>query len=356
MPMVALAFLRSRRQGRLSCGRRSGGAQGDHPPVTPTLTNPWHWVTSADGVRIGLLTAGSGPGLLLHGGMGTIQSWQRMWGALTTGQRRVTAMDRRGRGSSGDADNYELSSEYADVAAVAAALAGEQGGPVDVAGHSNGATCVLGAAALGAPFRRIALCEPPGPQATQDNWPERVSAMVAAGQVGRATFTFLTEIVGLTRSEVETLHDAPGGRDVLPIVAATLPREAWALAAADLAGAARQVRQPVLALAPRHGQPAMGEPDHARACRRTPGGNRDGASRCRARGSRPSTGSAGDGGIALSRRRSTPNPGGRHGLSARLARVNRPGPAAARVTNLAIAPPADRTPLNSRQHIPGTDR
>jgi hypothetical protein len=38
--------------------------------------------TSADGVRIGLLTAGSGPGLLLvHGSMGTVESWQRVWGA-----------------------------------------------------------------------------------------------------------------------------------------------------------------------------------------------------------------------------------------------------------------------------------
>jgi pimeloyl-ACP methyl ester carboxylesterase len=64
-------------------------------------------VSSTDGVRIGLLTAGSGPGLLLvHGGMGTIGSWQRVWDALTL-QRRVTAMDRRGRGSSGDADHYE---------------------------------------------------------------------------------------------------------------------------------------------------------------------------------------------------------------------------------------------------------
>jgi pimeloyl-ACP methyl ester carboxylesterase len=205
-----------------------------------------HSVTTSDGVRIGLLTAGAGPALLLvHGGMGTIESWQRVWGTLT-GRRRVTAMDRRGRGSSGDTGSYELSSEYGDVATVAAAMAGEQGSPVDVAGHSIGATCVLGAAALGAPFRRIALYEPPGPQAVRNQWAERVSSMVASGQVGRAAFTFLTEIIGLTPREVETLRDAPGGRDVLPIVAATLPREAHALAAADLPAAARKVRQPVL--------------------------------------------------------------------------------------------------------------
>ena len=207
-----------------------------------------HTVTSADGVRIGLLTAGSGAGLLLvHGGMGTIERWRRVWGALAR-QRRVTAMDRRGRGSSGDAASYELSSEYADVAAVAAALAAEQGGPLDVVGHSIGATCVLGAAAAGAPFRRIVLYEPAGPQAAPGNWPERAAAMVADGQAGRAMFTFLTEIMGLTRSEVETLRDAPVGRDVLPIVAATMPREARALATADLAAAAGQVRQPVLLL------------------------------------------------------------------------------------------------------------
>ena len=141
-----------------------------------------HSITGADGARIGLLTAGSGPALLLvHGGMGTINSWHRVWGPLTR-HRRVTAMDRRGRGSSGDADTYSLSSEYDDVAAVAAALASEQGGPVDVVGHSIGATCVLGAAAGGAPFRRIVLYEPPGPQATRNNWPERVATMVATAR------------------------------------------------------------------------------------------------------------------------------------------------------------------------------
>jgi pimeloyl-ACP methyl ester carboxylesterase len=187
-------------------------------------------------VRIGLLTAGAGPALLLvHGGMGSIESWQSAWGALTP-HHRVTAMDRRGRGSSGDAGDYALDSEFADVAAVAAALADEQGAPVDVAGHSYGATCVLGAAALGAPFRRLALYEPPGPATVSGDWPDRMAAMIAAGQVGRAVFSFLTEIIGLTPDEVAALRDAPGGRDVR------------ALAAADLVRAGRQVRQPVLLL------------------------------------------------------------------------------------------------------------
>ena len=54
------------------------------------------------------------------------------------------AEHRRGRGSSGDADTYEQSSEYADVAAVAAALASGQSGPVDVAVHSIGTTLRAG--------------------------------------------------------------------------------------------------------------------------------------------------------------------------------------------------------------------
>jgi pimeloyl-ACP methyl ester carboxylesterase len=205
-------------------------------------------VAGADGVRIGLLTAGSGPALLLvHGGMGSIDGWAPAWETLA-GRFRVTAMDRRGRGTSGDADDYSLDREYTDVAAVAALLADEQGGPVDALGHSYGATCVLGAAARGAPFRRIVLYEPAGPQAAGNDWPERLTEMIQNDQVGRAVFTFLTEIIGLTRAQVEALRDAPGGRDVLPVAAATLPREARALAAADVTADAVSVRQPVLLL------------------------------------------------------------------------------------------------------------
>jgi pimeloyl-ACP methyl ester carboxylesterase len=46
---------------------------------------------------------------------------------------------------------------------------------------------------------------------------------------------------------------------VLPIVAATLPREAQALAAADLASIARRVRQPVLLLLGTASPPWAGE-------------------------------------------------------------------------------------------------
>ena len=74
-----------------------------------------HTVTSADGTEIGLLTGGTGPALLLvHGGMGRLERWAPLW-ELLTGHWQVTAMDRRGRGSSGDTGPYRLGKEYDDV-------------------------------------------------------------------------------------------------------------------------------------------------------------------------------------------------------------------------------------------------
>ena len=118
---------------------RATGDHGDQPvrrrrpaPGAPDrgeapCRDAWHSVTSADGTSIGLLTAGTGPGLLLvHGGMGRLERWEPLWGLLTE-HWQVTAMDRRGRGSSGDAEPYDLSQEYDDVAAVAASLADRDG-------------------------------------------------------------------------------------------------------------------------------------------------------------------------------------------------------------------------------------
>jgi pimeloyl-ACP methyl ester carboxylesterase len=203
-----------------------------------------HEVVSADGTRIGLLTAGAGPPLLLvHGGMGCIESWQSMWSMLTS-HCRVTAMDRRGRGSSGDTGPYELRREFEDVAAVAAAMAGD--GPVDVFGHSYGATCALGAATLGAPVRRLALYEPAGPQTAPPEWRERIVAMVDADKPGRAMMSFLTEVIRLTGEQIDALRNTALGYDIMPIVTATMPREAGALASADLRALAGAVTAPVL--------------------------------------------------------------------------------------------------------------
>lgn len=203
-----------------------------------------HAVTSADGTEIGLLTAGDGPPLLLvHGGMGRIERWAPLWQPLTS-RWRVTAMDRRGRGSSGDAGPYDLSREFEDVAAVAASLAG--GGPADVLGHSYGAVCALGAVAQGAPVRRLALYEPPGPPTVPADWRARARDMIEAGQPGRAMFSFLTEIIGLSADEVDALRDAPRGYDVMPIVSATMPRESEALSTVDLPALAAEVTVPVL--------------------------------------------------------------------------------------------------------------
>jgi len=218
-----------------------------------------HSVAGATGVTIGLLTAGSGPALLLvHGGMGRLEGWAPIWPQLAE-RRRVTAMDRRGRGTSGDAAQYALSEEFDDVVAVATRLAESQGRPVDVFGHSYGATCVLGAACRAAPFRRIALYEPPGPQTVPGPWVERVSTLIAEGKPGRAMFSFVTEIVGLTPEQFEGYRAAPGAGDVLPIVSATMAREAKALMTVDLPALAARVELPVLMLLGATSPPWAGE-------------------------------------------------------------------------------------------------
>jgi pimeloyl-ACP methyl ester carboxylesterase len=207
-----------------------------------------HVVPGADGVDIGLLTAGSGPPLLLvHGGAGQIEGWQPVWDHLSR-HWRVTAMDRRGRGSSGDGQGYSIDAEYGDVAAVAGALSAEAGGPIDVFAHSYGATCTLGATNHSAPFRRIALYEPPGGNTAPPEFVDRLTALVDEGRTGKAMVSFLSEIIGLTGEEIDALKNAPQTYDILSVLAATLPREGRALLGVDVATLAGGVTGPTLLL------------------------------------------------------------------------------------------------------------
>jgi pimeloyl-ACP methyl ester carboxylesterase len=77
-------------------------------------------------------------------------------------------------------------------------------------------------------------------------WRARALAQIAAGQPGPAMFTFLTEVVGLTPRQIAGFADLPGAQDVLPVVSATLAREAEGLAAVDLPALAAAVTAPVL--------------------------------------------------------------------------------------------------------------
>src|SRR5437773_12519017 len=94
-----------------------------------------HAIQSADGTPIRYFRRGHGPAILLiHGTAADHSRWAPVVSAL---QRHFTvyAMDRRGRGGSGDAAVYHMADEYADVAA---AVAGGGGRPGDVVGHSYG--------------------------------------------------------------------------------------------------------------------------------------------------------------------------------------------------------------------------
>ena len=97
---------------------------------------------SRDGTPIAWWRSGVGPDLLLvHGTTADHTRWETMLPLLEP-HATVHAMDRRGRGGSGDSPAYSVAAEADDVAAVVEAI----GRPVDVFGHSYGALVALEAA------------------------------------------------------------------------------------------------------------------------------------------------------------------------------------------------------------------
>ena len=121
-------------------------------------------VHSPDGTPIAVFESGSAafgtrPLLLIHGTTADHLTF-RVAGPLLGVRRRIHAMDRRGRGASGDAPGpYAIEREFEDVAAVADAIAVAEGGPIDVVGHSYGGRCALGAALLTSSIARIVCYE-----------------------------------------------------------------------------------------------------------------------------------------------------------------------------------------------------
>jgi pimeloyl-ACP methyl ester carboxylesterase len=178
-------------------------------------------VVSRDGTPIAVWKSGDGPPLVLvHGAAADHGRWAPVLGAL--GERfTVLALDRRGRGQSGDAPGYAIEREYEDVAAVAE-WAGQQ---VSVLGHSYGAVCALEAARLTGAITRLVLYE--GPLGFLQTDPEvvaRLRALLDAGQADELLGLFMREVAGLTAEQVELLRSLPAWQARLA-AAGTIPRE-----------------------------------------------------------------------------------------------------------------------------------
>ena len=97
-------------------------------------------IYSKDGTLIAFERGGSGPPLVVvHGTSANHNAWSAVLPAFNN-VFTVYALDRRGRGLSGDGATYAIEREYEDIAAVIDSI----GEPVDLCGHSYGALCALG--------------------------------------------------------------------------------------------------------------------------------------------------------------------------------------------------------------------
>ena len=182
-------------------------------------------ITSEDGTRIALWRSGTGPPLLLvHG---TTYDHTTAWRFVVPQlERRFTvyAMDRRGRGSSGDSAAYELQREAEDVAAVVEAI----GEPLILLGHSYGALCAVEAALLTPNLRRLILYEGV-PLSGADNYLpgviERLEALLEAGDVEGLLIAMMREVIQRPPEEIELLRSQREDWEARLRNAPTIPRE-----------------------------------------------------------------------------------------------------------------------------------
>jgi pimeloyl-ACP methyl ester carboxylesterase len=186
-------------------------------------------VVSRDGTEIAYWTSGEGPPLVLvHGTTADHTRWDPVLPYLAP-SATVHALDRRGRGGSGDGPDYDVVREFEDVAAVVDAVAQASGSAVDVLGHSYGGTCALGGATLTGNIRRLVLYEGFPPVHPDDGtFPpdveSRVDALLAEGEPEAAVETVFREVVKMPEEEFRAFRALPVWQ-VRVAAAHTIPRE-----------------------------------------------------------------------------------------------------------------------------------
>jgi pimeloyl-ACP methyl ester carboxylesterase len=182
------------------------------------------YITSKDGIPIGYERRGKGlPLVLIHGAAADHTRWIPILPELEN-HFTVYAVDRRGRGKSGDAEPYTIDRESEDVVSVVDSIPG----PVNLLGHSYGAICSLEASLRTSNLRKLILYEPPIHTYIKKDYPldalDRMNSCLHDGQREKALLIFLKEIVGVPWNEINVLKSLPNWSSRIA-TAHTIPRE-----------------------------------------------------------------------------------------------------------------------------------
>ena len=183
-------------------------------------------VQSADGTSLAIWVDGDGsPLVLVHGSVSDHTTLAPLVEALAQ-DLATFSMDRRGFGASGDAPGYAIERDFEDVATVIDAVAARTSRPVAVFGHSYGANCAMGAAALTNNVHHLVLYEPSLGLSYPPGSIEAVESAVAAGDLDRAVVTMFVDILEMSEEEIDAIRASATPNWATRVAAAhTLPRE-----------------------------------------------------------------------------------------------------------------------------------